>query len=89
MVNIISISAAREKLPTIINKVSEGLERFLITVNNQPKAVMLSLEELESLEETLEIMAIPGATKSIKRGLKEAKMGRGIAFSRISPKKNG
>ena len=89
MVNIISISAAREKLPTIINKVSEGLERFLITVNNQPKAVMLSLEELESLEETLEIMAIPGATKSIKRGLKEAKMGRGIPFSRTGLKKNG
>lgn len=88
MVNIISISNAREKLPTLVDKVSEGLERFLITVNNQPKAVMLSLEELESLEETLEIMAIPGATKSIKKGLNEAKMGRGIAFSRTGLKKN-
>ena len=89
MVNIISISDAREKLPTLIDKVSEGLERFLITVNNKPKAVMLSFEELESLEETLEIMAIPGATKSIKKGLKEAKTGRGIAFSRTGLKKNG
>ena len=88
MVNIISISDAREKLPTLIDKVSEGLERFLITVNNKPKAVILSLEDLESLEETLEIMAIPGATESIKKGLKEAKMGRGIAFSRKGLKKN-
>lgn len=89
MTNIISVSDARQKLPKIVDRVSAGLDRYLITVNNKPKAVMLAPEELESMEETLEIMAIPGATKSIKKGLKEAKTGRGTPFSKTSVKKNG
>ena len=54
-----------------------------ITVNGQPKAVLVSAEELESLEETAEVLAIPGAKRSIKEGLKEAKRGQGIPVSTI------
>jgi antitoxin YefM len=77
MTNIINVSDARKKLPSLVDKVSEGLESFLITVNNKPKAVLLSVEEAESLEETAEILSIPGAKASIKEGLKEAKRGLG------------
>ncbi len=77
MSNLMSISDARANLPDIVTKVSDTLERITITVNGQPKAILVSAEELESLEETAEILAIPGAKKSIKQGLKEAKKGKG------------
>ena len=86
MTNIISISDARNKLPALVNKVSEGLEKFLITVNNKPKAVILSVEEAESLEETAEILSISGALTSIRRGLKDIKAGRSVSFEEIKKK---
>lgn len=86
MTNLITISAARAKLPSIINKVSEGLKRYLITVNSKPKAVILSVEELESLEETAEILSLPGALTSIKQGLGDIKKGDYISFDDLKKK---
>lgn len=81
MSNLVPISNARASLPDLVNKVNKNLERVVITVNGQPKAVLLSAEELESLEETAEILSIPGAKRSIKVGLRQAKKGQGIALS--------
>lgn len=77
MNNLISISDARANLPDLVTKVNDTLDRITITVNGQPKATLISAEELESLEETAEILAIPGAKDSIIRGLKQAKMSLG------------
>ncbi len=75
MSNTIPISDARANLPDLVNKASDNLERFVITVNGQPKAVLMSEEELEALEETAEILAIPGAKEAIDRGVTQAKKG--------------
>lgn len=74
----IAISDFRSNLPKFINRVSEQLERIVVTVFGKPKAVVISLEELESLEETAEILATPGAYKKIMKGTKEAKKNKGI-----------
>lgn len=75
MTNLMSISDAREKLPTLVSRVSKYMDRFVITVKGQPKATLISAEELESLEETAEILAIPGALESIRKGEKQIKKG--------------
>lgn len=83
MTNLIAISAARANLSDLVTKINKNLDRAVITVNGQPKAVMLSLEELESLEETAEILAIPGAKESIEEGTKQAKKRQGIPLSKL------
>jgi len=83
MNDLISITTARTNLPDIVTRVSDTLDRVTITVNGKPKAVLVSAEELESLEETAEVLSIPGAKRSIKQGLKEAKVGRGVALSEL------
>ncbi len=75
MSNLIAISDARANLPDLVNKVSDNLDRFVITINGQPKAVLVSEEEIESLEETAEILAIPGAKEAIDRGIVQAERG--------------
>ncbi len=75
MSNLVAISDARANLPDLVNKVSDNLDRFVITINGQPKAVLVSEEEIESLEETAEILAIPGAKEAIDRGVEQAKRG--------------
>lgn len=79
----IAISYFRKNLPKIIDDVSGFMKRLVISVSGKPKAVVMSLEELESLEETAEILAIPGAKESIKKGLKQAHKRQGIAFKKL------
>lgn len=83
MTNLIPISDVRANLPKLVNKVNKNLDRVVITVNGQPKAILVSTEELESLEETAEILSIPGAKKSIKEGLRQGKRGQGIPLSKL------
>lgn len=80
MINLIAISDARANLPELVNKANKNLDRFVITINGRPKAVLLSEEELESLEETAEILAIPGALKNIKKGEGQIKKGKYVRF---------
>lgn len=83
MTNLVSISDVRANLPDLVSKVNKNMDRVVITVNGQPKATLVSAEELEALEETADILAIPGAKESIKRGLKDAKEGRVIPLSEL------
>lgn len=79
-----SISDVRANLPELVTQVSNTMGRIIITVNGQPKATLVSAEELESLEETAEILSIPGAKESILRGLKQAKKNKGITLSDLT-----
>ena len=81
MANLISISDAREQLPKLVSKVNKYMDRVVITVKGQPKATLISAEELESLEETAEILAIPGALKSIKKSQEQIKRGEFVLLS--------
>lgn len=83
MSNYIAISDARATLPELVTKIDKTLSRAIITVNGKPKAIMISVEELESLEETYEVLAIPGIRESIKEGKRQAKKGQGIPLSQL------
>ena len=83
MTNIVAISDARANLPDLVNKINKGLDRVLITVNGQPKVAVISLEELESLEETAEVLSIPGSKESIAKGLTNIKKKQGTPLSKL------
>lgn len=81
-----SISDVRQQLPNLVSKVNKYMDRVVITVKGQPKAALISAEELESLEETAEILAIPGALKSIKKGQEQIKKGDYVLLSDLKLK---
>ncbi|PIS08954.1 prevent-host-death protein [Candidatus Beckwithbacteria bacterium CG10_big_fil_rev_8_21_14_0_10_34_10] len=79
----IAISNLRNNLPFLIKETSEKLKRFVVTVSGKPKAVVISLDELESLEETAEILSTPNAMEKIKKGSLEAKNGKGTKIAKF------
>ncbi len=83
MSNLISISDARATLPDLVSKVNKNMDRITITVNGQPKATLVSAEELESLEETAEILAIPNIKKDLAKSRKQIKEGKFITFEEL------
>lgn len=78
-----SVSNARAALSDLVNKVNINMDRVTITINGRPKATLVSAEELDALEETADIVSIPGAKKSILEGMKQAKKGRGTDISNL------
>ena len=84
--NIIAVSDLRMNLPFLIKEVSNKLKRFIITVSGKPKAVVMSLDELESLEETAEILSIPGALKKINESRKQVREGKYITLEELEKK---
>lgn len=84
--NIIAVSDLRTNLPSLIKEVSNKLKRFVITVSGKPKAVMMNLDELESLEETAEILSIPGALKKINESRKQVREGKYITLEELEKK---
>ena len=45
----------------------EGGERIIVTKRGKPAAVLISADELEGLEETLDLAMTPGAIEQIKK----------------------
>lgn len=84
MSDLIAISDARAHLPELVTKINKNLDRAVITVSGKPKAVILSIDELESLEETAEILAIPYIKRDIQKSRRQIKKGEFTSLSNLS-----
>lgn len=80
MSKTISLKEARSRFSTIVDKVDRLSERYVVTKNGVPKAVVMSADEFDSWVETLEIMANPKTVKALEQGLKESKTGKVRSF---------
>ena len=69
---ILPISEARAKLPELIKKIATLGKHLIITKNGRPEAVLMSPEELE----TLEVQSDPKLIRAIAEGLEDLKAGR-------------
>lgn len=83
MSDTIAISEARANLPDLVEKVDKNMDRVVITVNGKPKVAVLSLDELESLEETAEVLAYPNIKQGIKKSREQIKKGQFIPLSEL------
>lgn len=79
-----AMSSAAEHLPLadVKNRLSEVVERLerehgrvVITKHGRPAAVVLSIEDLEGLEETLEILSDPRVMRRIRKARAEVEAG--------------
>ena|SRR3989338_7367089 len=77
---VLPASQARANFYDLLDEVSDKLRRFTITLRGKAKAVVIPAEEIESLEETMEIMADKKMVKSIQEGLNDIKHGRVISL---------
>lgn len=72
----IPFSEARKDLSKIVDEVSGDHEYIVITKQGRPRVVLLSSDEFEGWQETLEIMADPKARRAIRQGLRDIRAGR-------------
>jgi prevent-host-death family protein len=78
----VQVAEAKAKLSQIISSVHQTRDRVIITKNGVPAAVLISPDDLESLEETLAIQSDRSLMAEIAAGQAELKAGLGVRLDR-------
>ncbi len=76
MTRTITLKELRPGLPKVVEAIDKKWERYVVTRHGRPSIVMLSVDDYESLMETLDILADPEAVRKLKQGEEDLRKGR-------------
>ena len=76
MTHTISLKELRPGLPKVVDAIDRKWERYIVTKRGKPAVVMLSMDDYESLMETLDILTDPKAVTGIQRGEDDLRKGK-------------
>lgn len=65
---MVPLSDVRSTLSAVVERVEATHERVTITRNGRPAAVLISPEDLDALEETLDVLSDPVTMRQLREG---------------------
>jgi prevent-host-death family protein len=83
---ILPLAEIKRRLSEIVDGVEQRHERVVLTRNGRPAAVLVSPDDLEALEETLDILGDPEAMAAIRKGLSEIEQGDFVGAEQLRAK---
>lgn len=69
------LAQIKARLSEIVDRIEQSHDRITLTRNGRPAAVLISPDDLEAMEDTLEILSNPEAVRQIERARKEIERG--------------
>lgn len=81
--SVVPVGDARDHFSELIGEVERTHERVTVTRHGRPVAVVLSPDDLESLEETLDILSQPGALAEIQESWEDIAAGRLVSIEEV------
>jgi antitoxin YefM len=78
-----SVSEAKDKLSTLVESVESTHEAVLITRHGKPAAVLISPEDLDSLQETLAWLSDPEHAAEMTEAEADAASGRMLSLDEV------
>ncbi|WP_150047702.1 type II toxin-antitoxin system Phd/YefM family antitoxin [Methylomonas rhizoryzae] len=81
----INYSTLRSNLASILDKVNDDHNPVLVTRQNGKPAVILSLEDYKSFEETAYLMASPVNAQRLNQAIAEVEAGKAVTRDLIEP----
>jgi antitoxin YefM len=82
----LTVSDARINLYDMLEDVQKYLRRFVITHHGKPQAVLMPIADLESWEETLDIMSNKKLMRDLKQAEKDRKAGHIYSLEEVEKK---
>lgn len=70
------LADVKNRLSEVVERLEREHGRIIITKHGRPAAVVMSIEDLESLEETLDIVSDPALMRRIKKAEAEIAAGQ-------------
>lgn len=78
MSETVPFTEAKAHLSELVDRTSREHDRFVVTRNGIPVAVLLSPDDLESLEETVDILQDKALLESIRASRRQASEGKRV-----------
>jgi antitoxin YefM len=72
MSETISLASVKARFSELVDRVERQQDRVIVTRNGKPAAVLISADDLESLEETLAVMSDRSVATQIRESEKQA-----------------
>lgn len=76
VMDTLPLATVKAQLSSLVDQVEDTHQRVVITRNGKPAAMLISLDDIEGLEETLEILSDKETMKRIKQSEADIKAGR-------------
>lgn len=77
MSQTLSLAEVKAHLSELVNRVSRQHDRVTVTVHGHPSAVLVSLDDLEALEETIAVLSDKDAVRQLTSSDQELAAGEG------------
>jgi antitoxin YefM len=78
MTEVLAFSEVKAHLSELAKRVEREHERILVTRNGRPSFVLMSPDDLESLEETLDVLRDPELVASLARSRAQQEQGESL-----------
>jgi antitoxin YefM len=72
------LAEAKARLSELVGRVAEQHERITVTVHGRPSAVLMAVDDLDALHETLSVLADPDTLRRLAES--DAELARGEAI---------
>lgn len=72
----VPLADVKNRLSEVVERLQREHGRVVITKHGRPAVAMLSVEDLDSLEETLEILSRPALLRAIRQADRDVAAGR-------------
>jgi antitoxin YefM len=79
----LSLSEVKAKLSELVDEVESRDERIVITRKGRPAAVLVSQDDLDSWQETLEITSDRALMTELRRGIRQIKRGQTRSYDEV------
>jgi prevent-host-death family protein len=90
MSETLPLAEVKSKFSEMVDRVEHTHDRIVVTRNGRPAAVMISPDELASLEDTLDLLSDPDAMRALEEAKRAADEGDYITGdelrARLAPK---
>lgn len=83
MDDTLPLAEIKARLSEVVDKIEGQHQRITLTRNGRPAAVLLSPDDLEALEDTLEILSNPEAVAELERARQEIARGEGVTAEEL------
>lgn len=86
MSNTLPLATIKARLSEVVDRVERQHDRVVLTRNGRPAAVLISPDDLEALEDTVELLSDKTAMEEIAAARQDAAAGRVFSADEIRAK---
>lgn len=78
------LAEVKKRLSEMVDRVERHHDRIVLTRRGRPAAALMSPDDLELLEETLDLLSTPGALEEIRKAQTEIDSGLGVSGEELT-----